>query len=64
MPFKKFQATKHNVEKLYEALTSLYPETDHDEFMLKRDYKDWKYFNWHNMFQVNINIRMQELGAK
>jgi len=64
MTFKKFKATKHNVEKLYEALTSLYPETDHEELMLRRNYRDWKYFYWHNMFQVNIIKKAKMLQGK
>ncbi|MEK3849953.1 MULTISPECIES: hypothetical protein [Paenibacillus] len=59
--FKKYRATKENVILLESAMKELgYPI---EKISAAKDYKKFKYSNWHIMFHNTVNSKMQELEA-
>lgn len=59
--FKKYRATKANVILLESAMKALgYPV---EKVSAEKDYKGFKYSNWHVMFHNVVNSKMQELEA-
>ncbi|MFB5761078.1 hypothetical protein [Paenibacillus medicaginis] len=59
--FKKYRATKANVILLESAMKEMgYPV---EKVRAEKDYKGFKYNNWHLMFHNDVNSKMQELEA-
>lgn len=59
--FKKYRATKQNVILLESAMKELGHPIE--KVSAAKDYKEFKYSNWHIMFHNSVNSKMQELEA-
>lgn len=57
--FKKYRATKANVILLEKAMIALGRPAE--KVKAEKDYKSFKYSNWHIMFHNDVNSKMQEL---